>query len=66
MAAGKLLIEEAGGTVTDMRGRPHRLDSIHILASNGKFHPETLALFTDIFEGRFAYPLPELTTVDDA
>ncbi len=66
MAAGKLLIEEAGGLVTDMKGRPHRLDSVHILASNGKIHPETLRIFTDTFEGRFAYPLPEITTVVDA
>ena len=66
MAAGKLLIEEAGGTVTDMRGRPHRLDSIHLLASNGKIHPGTLNIFHDTFEGRFAYALPGITTVDDA
>lgn len=66
MAAGKLLIQEAGGSITDMRGRPHHLDSVHILASNGKIHPETLEIFTDIFEGRFAYPLPEITSVNDA
>jgi myo-inositol-1(or 4)-monophosphatase len=66
MAAGKLLIEEAGGLVTDMKGRPHRLDSVHLLASNGKIHPDTLRIFTDTFEGRFAFSLPEITTVTDA
>ena len=66
MAAGKLLIEEAGGLVTDMRGRAHRLDSVHILASNGQIHPETLRMFADVFAGRFAYALPEITTVNDA
>lgn len=66
MAAGKLLIEEAGGQVTDMKGRAHRLDGAHLLATNGKIHPGMLKIFTDIFEGRFVYPLPEITTVDDA
>jgi len=66
MAAGKLLIEEAGGQVTDMRGRAHRLDSVHILASNGKIHPGALHIFDETFAGRFAYALPEITTVDDA
>ena len=64
MAAGKLLIEEAGGQVTDMRGRPHRLDSTHILASNGKIHPGVLEIFDETFAGRFAYALPEITTVE--
>ena len=66
MAAGKLLIEEAGGRVTDMRGRAHRLDSVHIFASNGKIHPGTLGIFADTFAGRHAYALPEVTTVKDA
>ncbi len=66
MAAGKLLIEEAGGQTTDMKGRPHSLDSVHIWASNGKIHSAGVQIFTDTFEGRFAYPLPEITTVVDA
>jgi myo-inositol-1(or 4)-monophosphatase len=66
MAAGKLLIEEAGGQVTDMKGRPHRLDSVHLLASNGGIHSDALRIFQETFEGRFAFPLPEITTVSDA
>ena len=66
MAAGKLLVAEAGGVVTDMRGRAHGLESVHILATNGTIHPGTLEIFTDVFAGRFAYPLPEITTVPDA
>ncbi len=66
MAAGRLLVEEAGGQITDMRGRPHRLDSVHLFASNGKIHPGTLQIFADTFAGRFAHPIPEITTVDDA
>ncbi|MBY0505281.1 MAG: inositol monophosphatase [Bryobacteraceae bacterium] len=66
MAAGRLLVEEAGGQVTDMKGRPHRLEAMHILASNGKIHADTLRMFEDVFAGRFAYALPEVTTVPDA
>lgn len=41
-AAGWLLVEEAGGTVTDMDGRPWSLDSSRIVASNGCLHAELL------------------------
>ena len=40
MAAGWLLVEEAGGVVTDLRGNPFGLRSPHILASNGLIHAE--------------------------
>jgi myo-inositol-1(or 4)-monophosphatase len=42
-AAGWLLVEEAGGQVTDMRGEPWSLASNDIAASNGLLHPEFLA-----------------------
>ncbi len=38
MAAGKLLIEEAGGIVTDFQGKPMNIFDKQILASNGKVH----------------------------
>jgi len=38
MAAGILLIEEAGGRVTDFFGGSDSLASGHIVASNGRFH----------------------------
>jgi myo-inositol-1(or 4)-monophosphatase len=57
-AAGILLIEEAGGRVTDFKGRHFRIDSQEILASNGDIHEELLALFADMFEGRDLAPLP--------
>src|SRR5580698_6002202 len=34
MAAGKLLVAEAGGVCRDMRGAPHNLKSPHIVADN--------------------------------
>jgi myo-inositol-1(or 4)-monophosphatase len=39
-AAGWLLIEEAGGSVTDLRGDPYHLHSKGMLASNGLIHAE--------------------------
>src|SRR5271169_4992246 len=37
-AAGVLLVEEAGGRVTDMVGEPYRLGGPHTLATNGRIH----------------------------
>ena len=51
MAAGRLLVEEAGGRCTDMRGGPHSLTGPHILADNGVVHQEIVNLFEAIFRG---------------
>ena len=40
MAAGVLIVREAGGVVTDYEGGPFRLDHKEILASNGQLHEE--------------------------
>ena len=39
-AAGWLLVEEAGGSVSDLRGDPYHLHSQNMLASNGLIHAE--------------------------
>ena len=57
-AGGILLVEEAGGRVTDFSGNPYRLDSREILASNGNFQSELVALFEDMFAGRNLTPIP--------
>jgi len=57
MAAGILLIEEAGGVCTDMKGARHHLRSPHILADNGLVHDEVLALFVRIQEGNFPHAI---------
>jgi myo-inositol-1(or 4)-monophosphatase len=57
-AAGILLVEEAGGRVTDFSGDHFRLDSREILASNGLIHEELLGLFSDMFAGRGLTPIP--------
>jgi myo-inositol-1(or 4)-monophosphatase len=40
VAAGVLLIEEAGGRVSDFEGKPYQLGAPVILASNGLIHEE--------------------------
>jgi myo-inositol-1(or 4)-monophosphatase len=57
-AAGILLVEEAGGSVTDFSGNPYRLDSREILASNGRIQQELVVLFEDMFAGRDLTPIP--------
>lgn len=57
-AAGILLVEEAGGRVTDFSGGRYRIASDEILASNGLIHDEVLALFGDMFAGRNLAPIP--------
>lgn len=42
VAAGLLLIQEAGGVTTELSGRPHQLSSPDIAASNGIIHQEML------------------------
>jgi myo-inositol-1(or 4)-monophosphatase len=62
MAAGILLIEEAGGCVSDMKGGPFHLRGPHLLTDNAAIHDETLALFGEIFEGKVRYQLPPLVS----
>lgn len=61
MAAGILLVEEAGGRVSDMQGASHSLSSSeHLLASNGIFHEEILAIFRETFRGDFRHEMPAI------
>jgi myo-inositol-1(or 4)-monophosphatase len=48
VAAASLLITEAGGTVTDLQGRPFNIFSEEILASNGLIHEEMLQAIQEI------------------
>ena len=57
-AAGMLLIEEAGGRITDFSGNRFRLDSREILASNGLVQGELLGLFANMFAGVDLDPIP--------
>jgi myo-inositol-1(or 4)-monophosphatase len=57
-AAGILLVQEAGGRVTDFAGNPVRLSSHEVLASNGLIHQELVGMFQDMFAGRGLAPIP--------
>jgi myo-inositol-1(or 4)-monophosphatase len=58
MAAGVLIVQEAGGTCTDMKGNPVDLFGDHVVADNTHIHPELIGMFGEIFAGRTVYPLP--------
>jgi myo-inositol-1(or 4)-monophosphatase len=61
MAAGTLLVREAGGRVSDMSGAPHDINaSTHLLADNGLLHEDALAFLSEIFGGKFRIPIPEM------
>jgi myo-inositol-1(or 4)-monophosphatase len=60
MAAGTLMVEEAGGCVSGMRGEPLDLHGKYLLVDNGLLHEETLQFFDEIFEGRYRYKMPSL------
>ncbi len=61
MAAGLLMVAEAGGRYTDMRGQVHHLHVPTLLASNGAVHDEILQLFGEIFDSRYRHPIPGLS-----
>ena len=59
MAAGSLIVEEAGGRVTDMTGARLDLAGPHILATNGAIHAEMIEVFQEVAAGRYRVPLPQ-------
>jgi myo-inositol-1(or 4)-monophosphatase len=62
VAAGALLVEEAGGTVTGMDGSPFDAVAGHLVASNGPLHPAILAIIAERRQAR----LPESRRGDRA
>ena len=59
LAAGVLLVEEAGGQVSGFFGQPFRLQDRDVLASNGLIHADLLREFNEIFAGRGLESLPD-------
>ena len=47
MAAGVLIVREAGGCVTDLRGNAHSIYQPELVASNGRIHDEMLDVIRD-------------------
>lgn len=62
IAAGRLLIAEAGGRYSDMHGASHRLCSRDLAASNSLIHDEMIRLFADVFANRPRVPIPLITS----
>ena len=58
MAAGLLLIEEAGGKCSDMLGGAAELRGPHILGDNALVHDEIVGLLGEVFDGQYRYPMP--------
>jgi len=48
MAAGILLVREAGGVVSDINNQQKMLDTGHILAANESLHPQLLKLLKEV------------------
>ena len=58
MAAGTLLVTEAGGRCSDMHGEPALLRGPHLLADNGAVHEAMLEIFGEVFRREYRYALP--------
>jgi len=56
-AAGVLLIEEAGGTVSDFAGKPYQLGGPVVLATNGLIHEEARGVAFEISQRDPSAPL---------
>ncbi len=56
-AAGVLLVEEAGGKISDLQGRSYALGGATILASNALIHNEMVRIAADIANRNLATPL---------
>lgn len=60
MAAGRLLVAEAGGKFSGMHGEPHQLRGPDLLVDNGLIHEEIVELFGEIFQGRYRVPIAQV------
>ncbi|OFV98224.1 MAG: inositol monophosphatase [Acidobacteria bacterium RIFCSPLOWO2_12_FULL_54_10] len=64
VAAGMLLIEEAGGKITDLPGDKYLLDASSVVASNGLLHNQITDLFKEMLSGIYAADLPPVALPD--
>ncbi|HUN60419.1 MAG TPA: inositol monophosphatase family protein [Candidatus Sulfotelmatobacter sp.] len=55
-AAGVVLVEEAGGKISDMQGQPYVLGGPSILASNGNIHEEMLRVVAEVTGQTLSHP----------
>jgi myo-inositol-1(or 4)-monophosphatase len=67
MAAGTLLVQEAGGRTSDMRGAAHSVTASEtLLADNGALHDQVVAMFGEIFAGRSPVAMPPVTPATES
>ena len=52
IAAGALIVAEAGGRITDMAGKPFTSRGGHVLATNGRLHEAMLDVIVSFRDGR--------------
>jgi myo-inositol-1(or 4)-monophosphatase len=64
MAAGTLLVQEAGGRASGMLGEPLDLHGRYVLVDNGFIHDEMVELFAEIFEGHYRFEMPGLPSAE--
>lgn len=57
VAAGILLVEEAGGICSDMQGAPASLRGPHLVADNGAIHAAMLEFFAQVARGEAQHPM---------
>ena len=57
-AAGALLVQEAGGMISDFSAGKFQLSSREVLATNGRVHQEMLDLFQHLFADDDPGPIP--------
>ncbi|HUS19256.1 MAG TPA: inositol monophosphatase family protein, partial [Terriglobales bacterium] len=60
-AAGVLLVQEAGGLVTDFWGGPFDIASREVLAGNPAIHPALMREMQNVMEGKGIEALPSAT-----
>jgi myo-inositol-1(or 4)-monophosphatase len=60
VAAGVLLVREAGGACSDMHGEPFDIRGPHLLADNGALHQPVIGLFAEVFAGKYRFPMPPM------
>lgn len=60
-AAGRLLVEEAGGRTSDMKGQTAALTSPHLLVDNGLLHQELLTVFDGVFRNDTAFSMVQIS-----
>jgi myo-inositol-1(or 4)-monophosphatase len=66
VAAGSLIVQEAGGRVSDMHGAAHSVTkSKSFLCDNGALHAEALQVFGEVFRGEMRHAMPARSALSD-